>query len=215
MTAGRTTASSSQSWCTPPKYVNVIRHFFGGVIDLDPCSNPQSIVNAQVSYQLPKQDGLHLDWTFHKIFVNPPYGADRERKTTIKNWLFKCNQAHLDHGSEVLALVPVATNTAHWKHYVWGAANAVCFLYDTRLKFLVDGQDEGKGAPMSCAMIYWGGRVAEFDRAFCGFGAIVDVTPLKGRFFGSHQKHREQPTLFVVHEERSNTALQWDAPTAP
>lgn len=208
MTAGRTTASASQSWCTPPKYVDAIRLFFGGAIDLDPCSNQYSIVRAAVEYCLPEQDGLRSDWNFRRIFVNPPYGADRERKTTIKNWLFRCNQAHIEHGSEVLALVPVATNTAHWKHFVWGAASAVCFLYDTRLKFLVNGQDEGKGAPMSCALVYWGTRVAEFDEAFRTFGAIVDLTPMKGRVFGSPNKAREQPRLFVVGEERSNYAFK-------
>ncbi len=198
MTAGRTTASTNQTWCTPPKYVHAIRRFFGGVIELDPCSNQHSIVDAVVEYKLPAQDGLHLDWNFQKIFVNPPYGADRERKTTIKNWLYRCNQTHINHGSEVLALVPVATNTSHWKNYVWGAASSVCLLYDTRLKFLVDGQDEGKGAPMSCAIVYWGERIEEFDREFCVFGAVVDLTPLKGRRFGSHQKSREQLPLFLV-----------------
>jgi hypothetical protein len=185
--------------------------FFGGAIDLDPCSNQHSIVKAIVEYLLPEQDGLRLDWNFRRIFVNPPYGADRERKTTIKNWLFRCNEAHAKHGSEVLALVPVATNTAHWKNYVWGAASSVCFLYDTRLKFLVDGQDEGKGAPMSCAMVYWGQRVTEFEEVFREFGAIVDLIPLKGKSFGSPKKAREQPSLFVVGEERSNYAFN---PTA-
>lgn len=207
MTAGRTTASASQSWCTPPKYVQAIRQFFDGVIDLDPCSNRHSIVNARVEYALPKHDGLRLEWNFRRIFVNPPYGADRERKTTIKHWLFRCNQSHVEHGSEVLALVPVATNTAHWKHYVWGAASSVCFLYDTRLKFLVDGQDQGKGAPMSCAMVYWGDRTSEFDDVFQEFGAVVDLTTLKGRCFGSPKRPREQPALFVVGKERRNHAI--------
>lgn len=208
MTAGRTTASASQSWCTPPKYVEAIRQFFDGAIDLDPCSNRHSIVNATVEYRLPKQDGLRLHWNFRKIFVNPPYGADRQRKTTIKHWLFRCNQAHVEHCSEVLALVPVATNTAHWKNYVWGAASSVCFLYDTRLKFLVDGQDEGKGAPMSCAMIYWGDRTEAFDNVFRTFGAVVDLTSLKGRSFGIPNKPREQSPLFMVGKERTSHKIK-------
>ena len=52
--------------------------------------------------------------------------------------------------------MPVATNTGHWKKHVFTNATGICFLYDTRLKFLVNGEDGGKGAPMSCAMIYWG-----------------------------------------------------------
>jgi hypothetical protein len=28
---------------------------------------------------------LKEDWNFPTIYINPPYGSDRERKTTIKN----------------------------------------------------------------------------------------------------------------------------------
>ena len=147
MTAGRTVKSLSQDWGTPKKYVLAIRRVFGGGVDLDPCSNASSIVGAHVEYRLPEHDGLCESWDYHRIFVNPPYGADRERGTTIKHWLHRCATAHQTHGSEVLALVPVATNTGHWKKYVWGQAAAVAFLYDTRLRFLVSGRDQGKGAP--------------------------------------------------------------------
>src|SRR5262249_51212479 len=150
MTAGRkNVAAQSRHWCTPLNYVNAVREFFGGTIALDPCSNRDSIVHAEVEYRLPKADGLRAAWDYSTIFVNPPYGADRERGTTIRDWLRKCAEAHEQHAAEVLALVPVATNTRHWKLYVWGAATAIAFLYDTRLRFLVAGRDGGKGAPMS------------------------------------------------------------------
>ncbi len=185
MTAGRTVTGLSQDWCTPGKYVQAIREFFGGDVALDPCSNRHSIVRAKVEYSLPKHDGLHESWAFPTIYVNPPYGADRERGTTIKDWLRRCAQAFEKHGAEVLALVPVATNTAHWKQYVWGAATGVAFLYDTRLRFLVNGEDGGKGAPMSCAMVYWGHRYDRFSQVFLGFGAVVDLRPLQGKRIGS------------------------------
>ena len=88
----------------------------------------------------------------------------------------------------MLALVPVATNTSHWKNYVFGRATAVAFLYDTRLKFLVDGKDEGKGAPMSCAMVYWGEYFDKFFEVFTQFGAVVDFRPLIGRRLGEVDK---------------------------
>ena len=179
MSAGRSIVSISQSWCTPPKYVSAVREVFGTAVALDPCSNPHSLVGAEVEYRLPHRDGLHESWDFPTIYVNPPYGADRERGTTIKHWLRRCARAREEHGSEVLALVPVATNTRHWKDYVFGVADAVCFLYDTRLRFLVDGRDEGKGAPMSCAMVYWGEQVARFRDVFLAHGAVVDVRDLQ------------------------------------
>ena len=155
MTAGRNSAESlSQNWCTPPKYADAIREFFGGTIALDPCSNCHSIVQATVEYSLPDVDGLCASWDHPTIFVNPPYGSDRERGTRIKDWLQRCAEAHSRHSAEVLALVPVATNTRHWKDYVFSAATGITFLYDTRLRFLVNGKNGGKGAPMSCAMVY-------------------------------------------------------------
>lgn len=186
MSAGRTNSDAlSQHWCTPPKYVNAVKDFFGGSVALDPCSNRHSIVSANVEYSLPEIDGLAASWNYPTVFVNPPYGRDRERGTTIRDWLRKCAEAHLQHGVEVLALVPVATNTRHWKQWVFGAATSVAFLYDTRLRFLVDGQDGGKGAPMSCAMVYWGLRPARFERTFIRFGAVVRLEHLHGIGVGS------------------------------
>jgi len=195
MTAGRTVNSQSVNWCTPPTYVNAVKKVFGGKISLDPCSNEWSVVHAETEYRLPEKDGLKESWDFPTIYVNPPYGSDKERGTTIKHWFYKCAQAHKVYGSEVLALVPVATNTGHWKEYVWGRATAVCFLYDTRLRFLVDGKDEGKGAPMSCAMIYWNKAIDTFLKVFNEYGAVVDLRPLQGMVIGERGRLR-QPKLF-------------------
>ena len=195
MTAGRTVNSQSVHWCTPPKYVNAVRKVFGGEIDLDPCSNEWSVVRAKMEYRLPEHDGLRESWDFPTIYVNPPYGADKERRTTIKHWLYKCAYAHKYHEAEVLSLVPVATNTSHWKEYVWGRATAICFLYDTRLRFLVEGKDEGKGAPMACAMVYWNKNMEKFLQVFNEFGAVVDLRPLQSRAIGN-KSTSHQLTLF-------------------
>ena len=188
MSAGRTIISQSQEWGTPQKYVAAVKKVFGGRIDLDPCSNEHSIVSAEVEYHLPIQDGLKESWNYPKIFVNPPYGIDQERGTSIKHWLYRCANANRSHDSEVLALVPVATNTGHWKNYVFGRATGVCFLYDTRLKFLVDGRDEGKGAPMSCAMVYWGRNHDRFFEIFTRYGAVIDLRPLYGKQIGEYDR---------------------------
>lgn len=191
MTAGRTNTNQlSKDWCTPPKYVEAITAFYDGCIELDPCSNKWSCVNAKTTYTLPFQDGLRETWNFKTIFVNPPYGADRERGTTIKNWLRKCYQAHDLYNSEVIALIPVATNTSHWKECIFGKASSICFLYDTRLRFMIEGELDNKGAPMACALIYWGVNVEKFIRLFSPFGATFDLTSSIGKQYG-----KVQPTL--------------------
>lgn len=179
MTAGRKVNTKSQNWGTPAKYVNAIKAFWNGRIDLDPCSNEYSIVHAATEYRLPEHDGLKESWNYPTIYVNPPYGADRLRGTTIKDWLARCARANVDYQSEVIALVPVATNTSHWKSYVFGQAEAICFLYDTRLRFLEDGVDRGKGAPMACCLVYWGDNYRRFAEQFMLYGAVTNISNLK------------------------------------
>ena len=67
MTAGRHVNSLSQSWCTPHKYVNAIKRFWNGRIDLDPCSNEYSVVEAEVEYCLPEHDGLQDSWNYPTV----------------------------------------------------------------------------------------------------------------------------------------------------
>ncbi|MCX6896153.1 MAG: DNA N-6-adenine-methyltransferase [Verrucomicrobia bacterium] len=179
MSAGRKVISDNKDWGTPPKYVEAVKAFFGGQIDLDPCSNEWSLVDARVEYRVAERDGLKESWNFKRIFVNPPYGKDRIRGTGIKQWIQRCEQSNSMHGSEVLALVPVAVNTTHWKKHVFGKARSLCFLADTRLKFLVNGTDGGKGAPMACCMIYWGTDHERFVRVFHKYGAVVPLDELQ------------------------------------
>ena len=128
MSAGRTINTLSQDWGTPDKYIAAVKRVFGGEIDLDPCSNEHSLVGAGVEYRLPQHDGLKESWDFQRIFVNPPYGIDQERGTSIKHWLYRCAAAHSHYDSEVIALVPVATNTGHWKNMFLAAPRRFVFF---------------------------------------------------------------------------------------
>ncbi len=197
MSAGRNINTLSQNWGTPHKYVKAVKEVFCGHIDLDPCSNEYSIVKAKVEYRLPKYDGLKESWDYQTIYVNPPYGIDKVRGTTIKSWLARCAEAYEEYSSEVLALVPIAANTDHWKKYVFTKARAICFLYDTRLRFLENGKESGKGAPMACAMIYWGDNYDKFYEVFIEHGAVVDISNLVGEKIG---KERHILKLFTENK---------------
>lgn len=192
MSAGRTVNSLRQDWRTPREYANAIADFFGGEVALDPCGARNSFIRANTQYVLPENDGLRESWNFPTIFVNPPYGANRERGTTIRDWLRRCALAWDEHGSEVIALVPIAANTSHWKLYVWPKAKSIVFLYDTRLKFVVDGLKVDKGAPMACTLVYWGDRSQKFCEHFRKFGAAIAIEtallPDIARIPRSHQR---------------------------
>jgi len=174
VTAGRQALSENKGWCTPPNIVASVKQVFGGEIDLDPCSNEFSLVGAHVAYQLPVHDGLVESWDFPRIYVNPPYGSDKARGTRIGHWFARIGEA-ARRGSEVIALVPVATNTGHWKKNVYPVAAAVCFLYEPRVRFYIGGIEDPKGAPMSCAVIYYGTRYDAFAQEFREHGAVIPL----------------------------------------
>jgi len=142
---------------------------------LDPCSNSFSTVGADVEYCLPDRDGLVLPWDAATIFVNPPYGKDMARGTRIGHWFARAVGAAAA-GSEVIMLVPVAPNTRHWKQFVWPVASGVCFLYRSRLKFHLGGVEDPRGAPMACAVVYYGRDFWGFAEGFRCHGAVVPLT---------------------------------------
>lgn len=175
MTAGRQHVSIAKDWCTPPHIIGSVRAVFGGSIALDPCADRHATVGADKEYHLPDHDGLVEPWDSPTIYVNPPYGNDTARGTRIAHWFARIAEAAAA-GSEVIALVPVATNTAHWKRHVYPVASAICFLYAPRLRFYIRGAEDPKGAPMSCAVIYYGRNAATFGAVFSEHGAVLPLT---------------------------------------
>lgn len=174
MTAGRQAISQTKDWCTPPSIIKSVKEVFDGHIGLDPCSNKWSLVDAERSFLLPEHDGLREPWDAKTIYVNPPYGSDPARGTRIIHWFERMvRAAHA--GSEVIALVPVATNTHHWKTYVYPEASAICFLSVPRLRFYIKGEEDPKGAPMSCAVIYYGSDWRKFADAFRDHGTVIPL----------------------------------------
>jgi hypothetical protein len=167
MSAGRKHISEKKDWNTPPKYIESIKEFFG-TIDLDPCSNEYSNIDATVEYKLPT-DGLLESWNYKRIFVNPPYGRNIQTGTSIYDWV-SMGVKSSELGNELLFLIPVATNTKHFKHLIFKHASGICFLEDTRLKFWNNGKEDKKGAPMACCMVYFGNRYNIFESIFKRYG---------------------------------------------
>ena len=93
MTAGRKNVSIKKDWNTPPKYSELVHEFFNRNLQLDPCSNENSLIQSQNSYSLPI-NGLLQSWSFETIFVNPPYGRNSESKTSLFDWILKGVEAN-------------------------------------------------------------------------------------------------------------------------
>lgn len=174
MSAGRQNKSNCVEWGTPQEYLNLVKDVLG-IISLDPCSNDYSLVDAETNFKLPQNDGLKEKWNYKTIFVNPPYGRNSTNKTSIKDWLNKCTEANKTYNSQIIALIPVATNTKHWQDNIFVNSTSVCFLKVSRLKFLKEGKVYEKGAPMSCAIIYWGNDKNKFKSVFKDYGICMDI----------------------------------------
>jgi hypothetical protein len=69
-------SNQSNDFNTPPELVQPIKEFWGGKIDLDPCSNKGSLVKADTEWTLPT-NSLKQPWAIKQprttVFVNPPY----------------------------------------------------------------------------------------------------------------------------------------------
>ena len=179
MSAGRKNNIEKKDYNTPPKYVSLINEFFNNKIDLDPCSNLYSLINAQTRFVLPT-DGLKESWARHStVFINCPYGRDSGRGTSIYNWVEKSWLTWtqmLNPKPEHLFLIPVATNTKHFKNLIFQNFTGICFLGDTRLKFYNQGKEDVKGAPMACCFVYLGSDYNKFNKVFCNSGKCFRIT---------------------------------------
>lgn len=154
-------SSERTDWNTPPEVIKVVRKM--GRIGLDPCSNAQSVVKAEVEYRLPEQNGLELPWkTDGLVFVNPPYGRG------IEAWVSKCRQSEWQSALGVVALLPARPDTRWWQdNCAPPVSNAVCFLRG-RLRFL----EAPAPAPFPSALVYWGYRGKAFLEAVQGLGVV-------------------------------------------
>ena len=138
---------------TPAYVLEPIRQLLGGVIGLDPCTEPDNPTRADLFYFLPA-DGCALPWEAETVFCNPPYGEARCR------WVRRC----IDEGTsrQVALLIPAHTETQIFQEAL-SACTSVLFV-TARLRFGVL-RDNGRQ------------EAASHGSAIFGFG--VDVSPLK------------------------------------
>jgi len=138
--------SGKSDWETPDKLVDVLMEDFGE-IDLDPCATHET-TKAEYYFGPDNKwghcDGLTLAWEGRFIYVNPPYGRN------IGFWVAKC-WGEVDNGNAelIVALLPVATDTAWWRLYV-SQATEVRFLKG-RIRF----KGAAGPAPFASAIVVW------------------------------------------------------------
>lgn len=166
--AGHIQTAARTDWCTPRPIVDFAYRVFGGRIRLDPCWNEQSITKPDFAFdgKSPESDGLkELWWPYGQAYVNPPFGWD------LPFWVKKAiTEAKL--GCEIILLSPAAVGTRYWQKGIFRTAQATCFLRG-RVEFL--GADAG--APMDCALTYWGPGIGSFLLHAKPIGTTIRLRP--------------------------------------
>lgn len=128
------TGTGRDDWNTPPEVLELVRQL--GRIDLDPCSNGNSLVEAaSVLDGAGQGDGLRAAWGEYVsagglVFVNPPYSK-------AATWAAKMVE-QAECGVPIVALVAARTDTRYWQA-MHRAADAIG-LWRRRMRFWLDGE---------------------------------------------------------------------------
>jgi hypothetical protein len=149
--AGAIISSTSRDWNTPSWLVEaVLQTFDPEGIDLDPCSNEHSLVPAKVRICLP-MDGLAVEWDYYNtVFINPPYGRDQERGTSISDWTEKASNAEK---AACIVVIPASVDTKHWHEFVFPKAKSICFI-EGRVKFGMKGNYSSPTTGPTAAILF-------------------------------------------------------------
>jgi hypothetical protein len=169
----------SDDWCTPPEVTEKLAEFFGGPVDVDPCSNANSIVQARKTYA---SGGLHLPWG-RTTYENPPYSA-------TGTWTERAIAQLGSVVEELIRLTMVSTSTTWWERQCTVPRRNPRLLFTRRLAFLdpgrfvttsagwsmhherdPDSQRRRDGARRNSAkfdtvLTYYGPRVRRFENCF-------------------------------------------------
>lgn len=63
--------TGEKTWLTPPEIINAL-----GPFDLDPCCPPTMPWRTATRMVHWPDDGLKIDWTGKRVWLNPPYGRE-------------------------------------------------------------------------------------------------------------------------------------------
>lgn len=150
---GAPAENSSDQWCSPRDVSDPLAQFFGGPVACDPCSNPFSIIAADVAYTF---GGLQFAWG-ETSYMNNPYSKNDP-------WADKAiHEMRIGNVSELVTLMMVAPSTAWWGKLCNAAPRNPRLIFTRRLKFI---GEQKHGARFDTVLKYYGRRTQQFERHF-------------------------------------------------
>lgn len=152
--------SLSDSWCSPPEITLRLEEFYEGPVEVDPCSNPRSIVKAIVAMT---SGGLILPWRLPARkyprakgtgYENPPYSQNEVWTAKMLAELAKGNLR------EHIRLTMFASSAEWWANMCYKPRRNPRILALRRLAFLdprcvfkvgeIRCEMAGSGTPFLC-----------------------------------------------------------------
>lgn len=160
----------SDSWFTPPDYLDSVRAVMGR-IDLDPFTSERAneIVRAKRIFTL-DNSAFENDWKVDKnvrVFMNPPYSAGMCGRA-INRFI---DQYEAKGFVEGIVLVNNATDT-RWFNALVKHCNAICFT-DHRISFWNADHKHVSGNTRGQAFIYFGKKLSKFQKIFEKHGIVL------------------------------------------
>ena len=137
--------TGEKTWLTPPHIIDAL-----GPFDLDPCCPPNMPWRTAARMICRPFDGLAVDWTGQRVWLNPPYG--REAVPFFEKLIRE--------KSAGVALVFARTDTALWQNLIFPNMAAILFLRG-RLRFHREDGTPGETATAPSALIAFSGHDAE------------------------------------------------------
>jgi hypothetical protein len=171
---GNQVSETKDSWCTPQIILTTLTEFAGRV-ELDPCSNPNSIINANREWYGPPHGtcGLFTPWRTPFGYFNPPYSEGNKHIWTRK----ASNEYTSGRAKELIGLLPADTDTGWFHDNVVPTAGGICF-WRGRLTFI---GDKKQPAMFPVVLLYWGRRRARFAKVFGKHGWCPPMQALRAK----------------------------------
>ena len=152
-----TTGNRKDTWNSPVEIVDKVVEYFGGPVELDPCSNSHESPNVPcIRCFTEDDDGLSFQWNANSVFMNHPYSDS-------KTWIPYARQ-QFDEGNvqELIMLIKLDISTRWYR----SIADRPWIAINKRLRF----GDSTSAAPFQSALFYLGPDPGRFFRTFGCFG---------------------------------------------
>lgn len=129
--------TGEKTWLTPPEIIDAL-----GPFDLDPCCPPTMPWRTATQMVHWPDDGLKVDWTGKRVWLNPPYG--REAMPFLRK------MAKNKTGG--ILLIFARTDTSAWQDLIFPFAYGIMFLRG-RLRFHKPNGTPGETATAPSALV--------------------------------------------------------------